>query len=75
MITEEELPPYDRVLLSKKPTAEGKDIRLRSDDFYKENFINIVTNARSKMFKTNEYDCSIDAMQNSDPLPPYVICH
>ncbi|EYC25036.1 hypothetical protein Y032_0012g1660 [Ancylostoma ceylanicum] len=46
MITEEELPPYDRVLLSKKPTAEGKDIRLRSDDFYKENFINVVTNAR-----------------------------
>ncbi|EPB65570.1 hypothetical protein ANCCEY_15364, partial [Ancylostoma ceylanicum] len=42
MITEEELPPYDRVLLSKKPTAEGKDIRLRSDDFYKENFINVV---------------------------------
>ncbi|ETN69137.1 rieske [2Fe-2S] domain protein, partial [Necator americanus] len=45
IITEEELPPYDRVQLSKKPTAEGKELRLRSDEFYKENFINVITNA------------------------------
>ncbi|KHJ90556.1 pyridine nucleotide-disulfide oxidoreductase [Oesophagostomum dentatum] len=46
MITEDEHPPYDRVLLSKKPASEAKDIRLRSDDYYKENFINVIPSAR-----------------------------
>lgn len=46
MITEEEFPSYDRVLLSKKPVAEGKDIRLRSDEYYKENHIDVLTKTR-----------------------------
>uniref|UniRef100_A0A7I4YVU7 Rieske domain-containing protein n=2 Tax=Haemonchus contortus TaxID=6289 RepID=A0A7I4YVU7_HAECO len=46
MITEDENPPYDRVKLSKKPAVEVKDIRLRCDDYYKENHIDILTNTQ-----------------------------
>ncbi|KAK5970295.1 hypothetical protein GCK32_007135 [Trichostrongylus colubriformis] len=46
MITQEDWPPYDRVLLSKKPSIEGKDLRLRSDEYYKENHINVITKTR-----------------------------
>ncbi|PIO59430.1 hypothetical protein TELCIR_19107, partial [Teladorsagia circumcincta] len=46
MITQENWPPYDRVLLSKKPSAEGKSIRLRSDAYYRENHINIITKTK-----------------------------
>ncbi|VDP08854.1 unnamed protein product [Heligmosomoides polygyrus] len=75
MITEEEFPSYDRVLLSKvsltrvrnllvrvvtpiiserKPVAEGKDIRLRSDEYYKENHIDVLTKTRvSKSVQTH----------------------
>ncbi|CAJ0589901.1 unnamed protein product [Cylicocyclus nassatus] len=46
MITEDDTPPYDRVLLSKKPTTDVKDARMRSDEYYKENFIDVITNAK-----------------------------
>ncbi|KAE9419502.1 hypothetical protein Angca_009854 [Angiostrongylus cantonensis] len=46
MITEDRLPPYDRVLLSKKPAVIGEEIQLRSNDYYGENHISTVTNTR-----------------------------
>ncbi|VDK58466.1 unnamed protein product [Cylicostephanus goldi] len=46
MITEDDTPPYDRPLLSKKPTTDVKDARMRSDDYYKENFIDVITNVK-----------------------------
>ncbi|KAJ1351357.1 hypothetical protein KIN20_007350 [Parelaphostrongylus tenuis] len=46
MITQDRLPPYDRVKLSKNPVVTAEEIRLRSDEYYKEILIDIMTSTR-----------------------------
>ncbi|PIO73372.1 pyridine nucleotide-disulfide oxidoreductase [Teladorsagia circumcincta] len=46
IVTNEGVQPYDRVLLTKRPSSEAKSIRFRNDDFYSDNHIMIMMNTK-----------------------------
>ncbi|CAI4222692.1 unnamed protein product [Auanema sp. JU1783] len=46
MVTEEDVLPYDRVLLSKNPSVAIDGCRLRDDDYYKQHGVEIMLNTK-----------------------------
>ncbi|PIO75229.1 pyridine nucleotide-disulfide oxidoreductase [Teladorsagia circumcincta] len=59
MITQEDFLPYDRAQLSKIPATPGKEIELRDGDYYKENQINILTNAHVNYIDVNRHSLAL----------------
>lgn len=48
LITKDKMPPYDRTTLTKRWNCDKDNIRIRSDDFYKEYGIDLMTNSPVK---------------------------
>ncbi|PIO60261.1 hypothetical protein TELCIR_18247, partial [Teladorsagia circumcincta] len=65
MISEDENPPYDRTKLSKKPGVEAKDVRFRSDDYYKESHIDIMLKTKNVYTLRVVSDASTIAAQSA----------
>ncbi|KAK6034277.1 pyridine nucleotide-disulfide oxidoreductase [Cooperia oncophora] len=59
MVTNENVQPYDRVLLTKRPSSEAKDIRFRSDDFYSDNHILIMMGTKVGGIDTNRHSVAM----------------
>uniref|UniRef100_A0A1I7V458 Rieske domain-containing protein n=1 Tax=Caenorhabditis tropicalis TaxID=1561998 RepID=A0A1I7V458_9PELO len=66
VISEESFPPYDRVLLSKNPSATGENIRLRKDDaFYEERNVKFLLN--TSVVSIDTYKRTVQ-LSNGEPV-------
>ncbi|KAK6049479.1 hypothetical protein COOONC_13016, partial [Cooperia oncophora] len=60
MISMDENPPYDRPKLSKKPAVEVQEVRMRPDEYYKENHIDLMMKTKVTKVDPNRRNITLE---------------